>query len=78
MDILSEKELKALRKIKFNTLSKSALAGAAGIVVLFTPYHLFGEALFPIRKLALPFLDEPLDVEYEYYAYSLILVFLEI
>lgn len=78
LDILSEKELKALRKIKFNTLTKSALAGAMGIVVLFTPYHLFGTDLFPIRKLALPFLDEPLDVEYEYYAYSLILVFLEI
>ena len=49
-----------------------------GIIVLFTPYHVFGITLFPIRKLALPFLNEPIEVEYEFYAYSLVLVILEI
>lgn len=54
------------------------MAGAIGVIALFGPYHIFQESLFPKRALSLPFLTDPIEVEYEYYAYSLILVFLEI
>jgi len=75
---LTDQELRSIRQIKIGTLIKAASVGAAGVVILYAPYYFFGQDLFPIRKLDLPFSDFSIDIEYEFYGFSLILVLIEI
>ncbi len=78
LEQLTHQELKSIRKIRTGTLLKAALVGASGVVALYAPYYFFGQGLFPIRKLDLPFSEISIDIEYEFYGYSLILVLIEI
>ena len=54
--MLSETEIIALRKIRINTYYKVGIAGAFGVILLYTPYHIFGESFFPIRDIWIPHL----------------------
>lgn len=76
--LLSEREISELRKIRFKTLSLAALAGSLGVVFLYVPYHVWGEDLFPVHFISLPFLSEPLALEIEFLLYSVVLVVIEI
>lgn len=75
---LSEDERLQLRKIKIRTYLKAGSAGFLGIALLYIPYHIWEETLFPKRSFNLPFMDNPVELEVEFLIYSLILVFLEI
>lgn len=76
--LLSEQEVKSLHKIKVNTYIKVGLAGFLGIALLYVPYHIWGEVLFPKRDVWIPLYNNTLPLEIEFIAYSLVLVFLEI
>ena len=75
---LSKDEISQLKKIRLNTYLKAGIAGFLGIALLYIPYHLWGEALFPKRTFNLPFIANPVELEIEFLIYSLVLVFLEI
>lgn len=75
---LSNEERAALKKIRSSTYFKAGMAGLLGIALLYLPYHLFGETLFPKRSMWIPFLNQNIEVEIEFLVYSLVLVFLEI
>jgi hypothetical protein len=76
--VLSDSEKRALRKIRANTYLKAGLAGAMGVVLLYVPYHLFGEMVFPKRDIWIPFYEATISLEIEFLVYSIVLVFLEI
>ncbi len=76
--LLSEDELLQLKKIRNTTYVKAALAGVLGVALLFVPYHLFGEALFPSHQIWIPFYDRTIPVEISFILYSLLLVLVEI
>lgn len=76
--VLTDEESNQLKKIQFWSMFRAAMAGGIGVVALYVPYHLFGETLFPVTKLTLPILEEPLEVEVMFLFYSLVLVVLEI
>ena len=52
--LLSEKEVSALSKIRKSTFWKVGLAGALGVILLYAPYHLFGDILFPKTDVWIP------------------------
>ncbi len=76
--ILSAEEKEALRKIRNATYLKAGLAGALGIILLYVPYHLFGETLFPKRDIWIPFYENYIELEIEFLIFSIVLVFIEI
>lgn len=76
--LLTEKEIQALRKIKNHTYFKAALVGSLGVILLYVPYHLFGENLFPVTMVDLPLFTDPVAVEIEFLIYSIVLVVAEI
>lgn len=76
--ILSEKEKTDLRKIRNSTFFKAGLAGALGIVLLYVPYHLLGESVFPKRAVWIPIYKDYVQLEIEFLIYSVVLVFVEI
>lgn len=76
--LLSDDEVAALKKIRVNTFIKAGSAGALGVLLLFIPYYIFGETLFPMNHIWLPIYDGYVDVEISFLAYSLVLVMLEI
>lgn len=76
--MLSKTEILALQKIRKNTYLKVGLAGALGVILLYTPYHLFGESLFPVRAIWIPVYENSIDLEIEFLIYSVVLVFIEI
>lgn len=76
--ILSPEEKEALRKIRNSTYFKAGLAGVLGIVLLYVPYHLFGESLFPKRDIWIPIYKDYIELEIEFLIYSIVLVFIEI
>lgn len=76
--ILSAEEKEALRKIRNETYLKAGLAGALGVILLYVPYHLFGETLFPKRDIWIPYYENYIELEIEFLIYSVVLVFLEI
>lgn len=76
--ILSAEEKEALRKIRNATYLKAGLAGALGIIILYVPYHLFGETLFPKRDIWIPFYENYIELEIEFLVFSIVLVFIEI
>lgn len=79
--LLSQDELTAVKKIKWGTYLKAGIAGALGVIILYAPYHLFGNSLFPSRTFILPenpIYNEPLELEIEFLIYSVVLVFIEI
>ena len=78
LHILDESELIKLKKIRRNTYLKAGSAGALGIILLYVPYHLFGESLFPKRMFEIPFLNDPVELEIEFLIFSLVMVFIEI
>lgn len=75
---LDPDEIVALKKISTNTFIKAGLAGALGVILLYVPYHIFGQELFPITEVTIPYLNTSLPLEIEFLAYSLILVLIEI
>jgi hypothetical protein len=76
--LLSEKEIAALKRIRIATYMKAILAGSLGVILLYVPYHLWGDILFPITNVPLFFLDDPLPLEIEFLVYSVVLVIAEI
>ncbi|UKN00554.1 hypothetical protein K6119_12515 [Paracrocinitomix mangrovi] len=79
--ILNEEEQAQLKSIKVNTLIKAAIAGTLGVLLLYLPYHYFGESLFPVRTFTIP--DNPIysgevPIEVEFMIYSIVLVMIEI
>lgn len=76
--VLSDDEKEALRKIRTNTYLKAGLAGALGVILLYVPYHLFGEYLFPKRVIWIPIYEDTIQLEIEFLVYSIVLVFIEI
>lgn len=76
--ILSVEEKAALRKIRMSTYFKAGLAGALGIILLYVPYHIFGETLFPKRDIWIPIYGDYLSLEIEFLIFSIVLVFIEI
>ena len=76
--ILSDEEKVALRKIRISTYLKAGIAGALGILLLYVPYHIFGESLFPKRDIWIPIYGDYLQLEIEFLVYSIVLVFIEI
>ena len=76
--ILTVEEKEKLRKIRISTYLKAGLAGALGIVLLYVPYHLFGETLFPKRDIWIPLYGDYVQLEIEFLIYSIVLVFIEI
>lgn len=76
--VLSTEEKDALRKIRISTYVKAGLAGALGIILLYVPYHIFEETLFPKRDIWIPIYGDYLSLEIEFLIYSIVLVFIEI
>lgn len=76
--LLSEDEIKALRKIRRATFWKVGIAGAMGVILLYGPYHIFGASLFPMNHVWIPVYDDYLDIEISFLVYSLVLVMAEI
>ena len=76
--LLSEKELAALKKVRIATFTKAIVAGALGVILLYVPYHLWGEFLFPVTQVFIPIYDGYIPLEIEFLAYSILLVILEI
>lgn len=76
--LLSEKEIAALKKIRLATYAKAISAGALGVILLYVPYHLWGDSLFPLTNVNLVFLDNPIPLEIEFLIYSVLLVVAEI
>lgn len=76
--LLTDKEIAALKKIRKSTFWKVGLSGALGVILLYGPYHLFGETLFPITKIWIPVYEDYLEVEIGFLIYSLVLVLFEI
>lgn len=76
--LLSDEEIEALKKIRNTTYWKVGLAGVLGVILLYGPYHLFGEALFPVNRIWIPVYAEYIELEIGFLAYSLVLVLLEI
>jgi hypothetical protein len=79
--LLSEKELRVLKEIKKRTFIKAGIAGALGVIVLYIPYHWFGETIFPIREIPIPqnpFYNGIVPIEIEFIVYSVVLVMIEI
>lgn len=75
---LNKQETALLNKLRFQTLFKAGLAGALGVLLLYIPYHVFGETLFPVTTINLPFLEINIQLEIEFLIYSVVLVVLEI
>ena len=78
LHILNDSEISNLKEIRRNTYLKAGIAGALGIILLYLPYHLFGESLFPKRMFELPWINEPVELELEFLIFSLVMVFIEI
>jgi hypothetical protein len=76
--ILSEEEIQTLKDIRRNTFWKAGIAGALGVILLYIPYHYFGDILFPMNHIWVPVYEDYLDVEVSFLIYSLVLVLLEI
>jgi hypothetical protein len=76
--VLTPEEKEALRKIRLSTYFKAGLAGTLGIVLLYVPYHIFEETLFPKRDIWIPIYEDYLSLEIEFLIYSVVLVFIEI
>lgn len=76
--ILNESKRKKLKVIRKKTYFKAGLAGALGIILLYVPYHVFGESLFPKRMVSIPFVSNEIELEIEFLIFSLAMVFIEI
>jgi len=75
---LSPAEIAQLNKIRIRTYLKAGIAGALGIILLYIPYHLWKDILFPASLIQLPFIDNQIEVEVEFLIYSIVLVIAEI
>ncbi|TNE54688.1 MAG: hypothetical protein EP338_06005 [Bacteroidetes bacterium] len=76
--VLDEKEIAELQRIQWQTYLKAGLAGALGVILLYLPYHIFGESLFPKRSFQVPYFGQKIELEIEFLVFSVILVFIEI
>jgi hypothetical protein len=76
--LLSEKEIAALKKIRVNTYLKAITAGSLGVILLYVPYHLWGDILFPVTMVSIPYIADPVALEIEFLVYSVVLVVVEI
>jgi len=76
--VLTDIEAAQLSKIRMQMYIRAGLAGAMGVIILYVPLHLFGESLFPLSDIVLPYLDLEISVSPQFLAYSAVLVLLEI
>lgn len=75
---LTDQEIQLLKSIRLNTYIKAGLAGILGVVLLYIPYYIWKETLFPERMFNILFINQPISLEIEFLIFSLILVILEI
>lgn len=75
---LSSLEIEQLNKIRIRTYLKAGIAGTLGIVLLYIPYHLWKDVLFPTSLIKLPYIDNPVELEVGFLLYSVVLVIIEI
>lgn len=76
--LLSEGEVTALKKIRNEAYLKAGLAGALGVILLYLPYHIWEESLFPFTNVWIPVYEDYLPLQLEFLGYSLVLVIFEI
>jgi len=76
--LLSETEIFALKKIRKSTYWKVGVSGCMGVALLFVPYHLFGESLFPKHQFWIPVYKDYIELQISFLIYSLVLVLSEI
>lgn len=76
--VLSDFEADRLKKIQFWSMFRAALAGALGVILLYGPYYLWKETLFPSVSVQLPLMETPMELEVVFLLYSLVLVVIEI
>lgn len=75
--LLSDAEIRYIKKRENLTIFLSALIGAGMVLVLYLPQY-FWPGLFPVNRFTLPFLAEPLEFSAAAMIYGMVLVFLEI
>jgi len=76
--VLTDNEAAQLSSIRTRVFFKAGLAGTLGVVFLYVPFYLFGEALFPMREFILPVLNREISIRPHFLAYTGLLVVLEI
>lgn len=76
--VLTDNEAAQLSSIRMRVFFKAGLAGTLGVVCLYVPFYLFGEALFPMREFNLPVLNREISIRPHFLAYTGLLVVLEI
>ena len=76
--VLTDIEAAKLSTIQKQTFIRAGLAGTLGVVLLYVPFHVFGESLFPIQELVLPYLNREIGIRPHFLVYSGLLVLLEI
>ncbi len=76
--LLSEQELRLLEKNRKSTYFKAGMAGVLGVLLLYIPYHVFGDSLFKTHDVWIPYYEDYLALEISFLLYSVVLVFAEI
>jgi len=76
--VMTDLEAAKLSKIQKHTFLRAGLAGALGVILLYVPFHLFGDSLFPVQDFVVPSLNREIGVRPYSLAYSCLLVLLEI
>lgn len=76
--VLTEKEAAQLSRIEKSTFIKAGLAGALGVILLYVPYYVYGDSLFPLWEFTVPYLNREISVRPHFLGYSAVLVILEI
>jgi hypothetical protein len=76
--LLSVDEINKLAIVRRNTFVKAAIAGTLGVLLLYIPYHVFGDSLFPTNHIWVPYYDDFVDLEVSFLVFSTVLVLLEI
>jgi hypothetical protein len=77
LHLLSEGEIKTIKKEVFNTLFWAAMFGVIGVLTLYLPQYYFPE-LFYEYKLILPFSDNAFSIPIVSILYGFILLYIEI
>jgi len=75
--LLSDKEIKYIKKKENFTVFLAALIGAIMVLALYLPQYWF-PSLFPLINIKLPFIEDPVELSIVAILYGFVLVFAEI
>ncbi len=76
--VLTDIEAAKLSRIQNQTFLRAGLAGTFGVILLYVPFHQFGESLFPMQDFVVPYLNREISISPYFLTYSALLVVLEI